>query len=105
MIRTTLMATVAAGAALLATTSAAAQSDDEKETFGGSANLSPDGKTIAFSWDVTGQPELWVMPATGGQPKQITFKTGVRAPIWTPDGEMMFFSADRDGNEQPGYFA
>ncbi|MEM6494776.1 MAG: prolyl oligopeptidase family serine peptidase [Pseudomonadota bacterium] len=71
----------------------------------GSANLSPDGKTIAFSWDVTGQPELWVMPATGGQPKQVTFKTGVRAPIWTPDGENLFFSADRDGNEQPGYFA
>ncbi|MEM6584252.1 MAG: alpha/beta fold hydrolase [Pseudomonadota bacterium] len=71
----------------------------------GSANLSPDGETIAFSWDVTGQPELWVMPATGGQPKQITFKTGVRAPIWTPDGSMLFFSADRDGNEQPGYFA
>ncbi|NQX95339.1 MAG: PD40 domain-containing protein, partial [Erythrobacter sp.] len=71
----------------------------------GSANLSPDGKTIAFSWDVTGQPELWVMPATGGQPKQITFKTGVRAPIWTPDGGMLFFSADRDGNEQPGYFS
>ncbi len=71
----------------------------------GSANLSPDGKTIAFSWDVTGQPELWVMSATGGQPKQITFKTGVRAPIWTPDGSMLFYSADRDGNEQPGYFA
>ncbi|MEO1047472.1 MAG: prolyl oligopeptidase family serine peptidase [Pseudomonadota bacterium] len=71
----------------------------------GSANLSPDGATIAFSWDVTGQPELWVMPASGGQPKQITFKTGVRAPIWTPDGSMLFFSADRDGNEQPGYFA
>ena len=71
----------------------------------GAANLSPDGKTIAFSWDVSGQPELWVMPATGGQPKQITFKTGVRAPIWTPDGTKLFFSADRDGNEQPGYFA
>lgn len=71
----------------------------------GSANLSPDGTTIAFSWDVTGQPELWVMPASGGQPKQITFKTGVRAPIWTPDGSSLFFSADRDGNEQPGFFA
>ena len=71
----------------------------------GAANLSPDGETIAFSWDVTGQPELWVMPASGGQPKQITFKTGVRAPIWTPDGAKLFFSADRDGNEQPGYFA
>ena len=71
----------------------------------GAANLSPDGETIAFSWDVTGQSELWIMPATGGQPRQITFKTGVRAPIWTPDGAQLFYSADRDGNEQPGYFA
>ena len=29
----------------------------------GAANLSPDGKTIAFAWDVTGESELWVMPA------------------------------------------
>ncbi len=71
----------------------------------GAANLSPDGETIAFSWDVTGQPELWVIPASGGQPQQVTFKTGVRAPIWTPDGSQLFYSADRDGNEQPGYFA
>lgn len=71
----------------------------------GGANLSPDGQTIAFAWDVTGESELWVMPATGGQPQQITFKTGVFAPIWTPDGSGLFYSADRDGNEQPGYFA
>ncbi|MFL0356183.1 prolyl oligopeptidase family serine peptidase [Erythrobacter sp. GH1-10] len=71
----------------------------------GAANLSPDGKTIAFAWDVTGESELWVMPATGGQPKQVTFKTGVFAPIWTPDGSSLFYSADKDGNEQPGYFA
>ncbi|MEM9501586.1 MAG: prolyl oligopeptidase family serine peptidase [Pseudomonadota bacterium] len=71
----------------------------------GAANLSPDGQTIAFAWDVTGESELWVMPASGGQPKQITFKTGVFAPIWTPDGSRLFYSADRDGNEQPGYFA
>ncbi|UAB77510.1 S9 family peptidase [Erythrobacter sp. SCSIO 43205] len=71
----------------------------------GAANLSPDGETIAFSWDVTGQPELWVMPASGGVPKQMTFQTGVRAPVWTPDGSALFYSADRDGNEQPGYFA
>ncbi|WP_379552250.1 S9 family peptidase [Qipengyuania sp. DGS5-3] len=71
----------------------------------GAANLSPDGKTIAFAWDVTGESELWVMPASGGQPQQVTFKTGVFAPIWTPDGSSLFYSADRDGNEQPGYFA
>ncbi len=71
----------------------------------GAANLSPDGETIAFSWDVTGESELWVMPSTGGQPQQITFETGVFAPVWTPDGSSLFYSADRDGNEQPAYFA
>ncbi|MEL6529705.1 MAG: prolyl oligopeptidase family serine peptidase [Pseudomonadota bacterium] len=71
----------------------------------GAANLSPNGKTIAFAWDVTGESELWVMPASGGQPKQVTFKTGVFAPVWTPDGSGLFYAADRDGNEQPGYFA
>ncbi|MEP1420426.1 MAG: prolyl oligopeptidase family serine peptidase [Erythrobacter sp.] len=70
----------------------------------GAANLSPDGETIAFSWDVSGQPELWVMPASGGVPQQLTFQTGVEAPVWTPDGKGLFYSADRDGNEQPGYF-
>jgi len=70
----------------------------------GAANLSPDGTTIAFAWDITGESELWVMSATGGQPRQVTFKTGVFAPIWTPDGSALFYSADRDGNEQPGYF-
>jgi dipeptidyl aminopeptidase/acylaminoacyl peptidase len=70
----------------------------------GAANLSPDGKAIAFSWDVTGQPELWIMPAEGGVPKQMTYQTGVFAPVWTPDGKGLFYSADRDGNEQPGYF-
>ncbi|BDI61516.1 prolyl oligopeptidase family serine peptidase [Qipengyuania nanhaisediminis] len=71
----------------------------------GAANLSPDGEWIAFSWDVTGQSELWVMPASGGSPRQVTFETGVSAPVWTPDGGRLFYSADRDGNEQPGYFA
>ena len=58
------------------------------------ANLSPDGKTIAFAWDVTGESELWVMPASGGQPQQVTFKTGVFAPVWTPDGTRLFYSAE-----------
>ncbi len=70
----------------------------------GSANLSPNGKTIAFAWDITGESELWVMPASGGQPRQVTFQTGVRTPVWTPDGASLFYSADKDGNEQPGYF-
>lgn len=69
------------------------------------ANLSPDGQTIAFSWNVSGESEIWVMPASGGQPRQVTFETGVFSPVWTPDGSSLFYSADRDGNEQPGYFS
>lgn len=69
------------------------------------ADLSPDGKTIAFIRDITGTREIWVMPASGGQPKQITFRTGVGSFDWTPDSQYLMFAADRDGNEQPGYFA
>tara|TARA_A100001391_G_scaffold78331_1_gene50562 strand:- start:21092 stop:23059 length:1968 start_codon:yes stop_codon:yes gene_type:complete len=69
------------------------------------ARLSPDGQTIAFIQRVTGQPELWVLPASGGQPRQLTFATGVSMFRWLPDGSGLFYSADRDGNEQPGYFA
>ncbi len=70
----------------------------------GGAQLSPDGSTIAFSWSVTGQSEIWTMPASGGQPTQLTFRTGPTFFRWTPDGSGLLYSADRDGNEQPGYF-
>ncbi|WAT17918.1 S9 family peptidase [Aurantiacibacter sp. MUD11] len=70
----------------------------------GGAALSPDGELIAFSSSVTGQPEVWIMPATGGQPQQLTFRTGPTFFAWTPDGSGLIYAADRDGNEQPGYF-
>ena len=70
----------------------------------GTSRLSPDGSMVAFDWDVTGQPELWIVPATGGQPRQLTFRTGIDSFRWTPDGSGLLYSADRDGNEQPGYF-
>jgi dipeptidyl aminopeptidase/acylaminoacyl peptidase len=68
------------------------------------AKLSPDGRTVAFTWDITGQPELWTLPADGGQPLQLTFHTGIDGFEWTPDGQGLLYEADRNGNEQPGYF-
>jgi len=68
------------------------------------AQLSPDGATIAFTWSVSGQPEVWTIPAAGGQPTQMTFRTGPDFFRWTPDGSGILYGADRDGNEQPGYF-
>ncbi len=70
----------------------------------GTALLSPDGQSIAFSWDVTGQPELWILPVAGGQPQQLTFLTGVDMFRWMPDSSGLLYGADRDGNEQQGYY-
>src|SRR5262245_63926511 len=38
--------------------------------------FSPDGKEIAFISDRDGSPQVHVVPAQGGIPKQLTFHTG-----------------------------
>ncbi len=61
--------------------------------------FSPDGKWIAFTrafnraWQ-----ELFVMPATGGNAKQITADgRQVTGHDWTRDGQSVVFSSNRDG--------
>lgn len=70
----------------------------------GATEVSPDGRTIAFVWTITGTPQIWTMPAAGGQPKQLTFGNGVSFMRWTPDGASLLYGADNDGNEQPAYY-
>ncbi|MHB8800813.1 MAG: S41 family peptidase [Thermoanaerobaculia bacterium] len=62
--------------------------------------LSHDGKWIAFSAEYTGTRQVWVMPARGGTPRQLTFATDV-GPMpprggwdnwvlgWTKDGKVL----------------
>jgi dipeptidyl aminopeptidase/acylaminoacyl peptidase len=68
------------------------------------AQLSPDGETLAFGWSITGEPQLWTMPAEGGQPQRLTFGSGITFFAWAPDGERLLYAADNDGNEQPAYY-
>lgn len=68
-----------------------------------SAQLSPDGSWVAFSWRVTGEPQLWVVPATGGQPNQLTFANGITFFRWSPDSQTILYGADNNGNEQESY--
>jgi Tol biopolymer transport system component len=53
--------------------------------------VSPDGRTIAFISDRTGQNNLWIMDADGGHPKAVFTDLNVRAvePAWTPDGQFI----------------
>ncbi len=66
--------------------------------------ISPDGKTVAFSDRVTGEPQLWLVDAAGGWPQQLTFGSGITFFRWAPDGKQLLVGRDTDGNEREGYF-
>ena len=67
------------------------------------ARISPDGSHIAMRYSATGQPQLWVMPTTGGQLQQLTFGNGVTFFRWAPDSQWLLYGTDNDGNEQESY--
>ncbi|HTU81536.1 MAG TPA: hypothetical protein VMF61_05375, partial [Candidatus Acidoferrales bacterium] len=58
--------------------------------------LSPDGSRIAFVSTDDGNPEIYVMPATGGQPRRLTFLGATQAAVsgWSADGSEIVFVAN-----------
>src|SRR5260370_34188396 len=54
------------------------------------AKFSPDGKWIAFTGQYDGDEQVYVMPSTGGVPRQITFypALGTLAPRWGWDNQV-----------------
>ncbi len=59
---------------------------------------SPDGDWVLFESDVTGNRDLWLIPASGGEPRQLTSDKGFdSAPFWSPDGTKIVFESDRTG--------
>jgi tricorn protease len=71
------------------------------------AKFSPDGNWIAFTGQYDGDEQVYVVPATGGVPRQLTFypAKGPLAPRWgwdnqvygwSRDGKRIFFRSLRD---------
>ena len=57
----------------------------------GGAALSPDGQWLAYVSNVTGGPEIWVLPYPGpGAPLRISPNGGVE-PVWARDGRELFY--------------
>lgn len=53
-----------------------------------SPSFSPDGGRIAFLTNISGSPQVWIVPAAGGYPRQVTaLDDPVTAMLWSPDGE------------------
>lgn len=71
------------------------------------AKFSPDGKWIAFTGQYDGDEQVYVIPSSGGEPKQLTYYPA-RGPLaqrwgydnqvhgWTSDGRAILFRSQRD---------
>ncbi len=79
--------------------------------------ISPDGKWIAFSGEYSGSRQVFVIPAEGGVPRQLTWynSVGVMPPRggfdnvvldWTPDSKQILIRANRTtfGERNGKYF-
>lgn len=61
-------------------------------------SFSPDGKRIAFVSDISGIPQVWVIPTNGGFPELVTNSDDpIRGAIWSPDGQWIAFSVAPGG--------
>lgn len=75
------------------------------------AKFSPDGKWIAFTGQYDGDEQVYVIPAGGGEPRQLTFypSRGPLAPRWGLDNQVLgwtkdgriFFRSERDSWSLP----
>jgi TolB protein len=63
--------------------------------------VSPDGQRLIVSSDRSGNPDLWTLPASGGDMQPFAVDpTPEWAPAWSPDETRVAFYAYRSGNRE-----
>jgi dipeptidyl aminopeptidase/acylaminoacyl peptidase len=98
-------ASLAAVAALLAGSAAYAQPTTAERTAAiasirsaSGASFSPDGKTVVYISNASGSPQIWSVPAAGGEPRQLTRLTDpVQSVAWSPAGDRLAYEVAPGG--------
>jgi Tol biopolymer transport system component len=57
----------------------------------GGADLSPDGRWIAYHSDESGRPQVYVQAYPGGAPRHQISPDGGTSPVWRRDGRELFY--------------
>lgn len=79
------------------------EGEPEQFTFGPHGGVGPhrdigpswshDGKQVAFLSNRSGLLQVWIIPATGGEARQVTAVRGVSGrPVWSPDDRRIAFT-------------
>ncbi len=64
--------------------------------------FSPDGAMVAYSGYYDGNLDVYVVAASGGEPKRLTYHPGAdEALCWTPDGKRIAFRSPRASYADP----
>jgi len=67
--------------------------------------LAPDGKTLYFSWSITGIGQIWRVDGPRHFPQQMTGgEDNTSLAAITPDGRLLVIQRDRKGEENPGLY-
>jgi TolB protein len=62
---------------------------------------SPDGRQLVATLSLSGNAQIYVMDANGGDPKRLTQTSSIDTePVFSADGKSIFFVSDRGGSPQ-----
>jgi dipeptidyl aminopeptidase/acylaminoacyl peptidase len=70
-------------------------------------DISPSGSKVAFSWNLTGRWEIYILDLeASAAPQQITSGDGAKfAPRWSPDEKRLAYILDSEGSENYDIFS
>jgi dipeptidyl aminopeptidase/acylaminoacyl peptidase len=72
----------------------------------GEAQVSPDGKWVAYTVSTPdldanrNASNIWIVPTSGGESLQLTQSGHDSSPVWSPDGKTIAFLSSRSGESQ-----